>query len=113
MMYGKISMIYLASPYSGTLEQMQDRFERTGKVVAKLLTAEMFVYSPIVHCHEIAQKYSMPKTFDFWAAYNLHMLSLAEKLYVLKLPDWDISKGVNAEIDFALEKCIPIVFIDE
>lgn len=91
-------MIYLASPYSGTPEVMQQRYEATRAVTADTLKDGEFVYSPIVHCHDLALHHDIPKDFAFWSKYNFHMLDLADQLWVLMLPGWKESRGVTAEV---------------
>ena len=94
-------MIYLASPYTDVLpEKMQERYELARDATAHLLARCIWVYSPIVHCHDLAVAATLPRTFDFWAEYNFHMLARADKLVVLEIPGWAVSVGVGAEIAF-------------
>lgn len=95
-------MIYLASPYSHPDSlTMRTRFLLAEQVTAQLLRERMFVYSPIVHCHELAQKFSLPTSFEFWKAYNFDMLRRADDFFILRIPGWEESKGVTAELEFA------------
>lgn len=104
-------MIYLASPYTHPEPAvMQRRFEQVRHVTALLLCANNHVYSPIVHCHPIAIAHQLPRDFAFWNQYNLHMLSLAERLWVLQLPCWGASTGVAAEIAHAQSLSLPISY---
>ena len=80
-------MLYLASPYSDPDPLiMKTRFLLAEQVTARLLQREIWVYSPIVHCHELALKYELPTDFTFWRAYNFAMLRHADELFVLKIP---------------------------
>jgi len=106
-------MIYLASPYSGTPEKMQERFEATelflSQEIARRYAAERYfpgaldlsIVSPIIHMHSLAEKYKLPTTTDFWWEYNKGLLDVAGSLLVLKLSNWDQSKGVQREIGYA------------
>jgi hypothetical protein len=96
-----MSFIYIASPYSGTPEVMQERFEAAELFTVRLLNEGLPVYSPIVHCHALAEKYDLPKDFDFWQNHNRAILSKASGLIVLRLDGWRDSRGVQAEIEFA------------
>lgn len=106
-------MIYLASPYTSTHESVvETRHSWAEHVTAKLMRKGLVVFSPIVHNHKISQDYKMPKDYEFWEKYCLEMLSLASELYVLMLEDWEESKGVLAEIEFAKKQNIPIFYIN-
>lgn len=105
-------MIYLASPYSGTQEEMQSRYLETERATAYWLSQGKIIYSPIVHCHELARKYSLPTDFLFWQHYNRGMLRLASELWIFKLPGWTESNGVTAEVNFAQQLDIEIMTLD-
>jgi hypothetical protein len=92
-------MIYLASPYSDEDPKVQQRrYEAVRKMTAGFLERRFFIYSPIVHCHDLAAHHDLPKDFEFWRDYDFHMLDLAEQLWVLMLDGWNTSKGVTAEV---------------
>ena len=102
-------MIYLASPYT---ESPNTNYELAAKLTAELLIQGHTVYSPIAHCHHLAVKYDMPKSFDFWQTYNFAMLSKASELWVAIFPGWARSRGVMAEIRHARLCSIPVSLID-
>lgn len=107
-------MIYLASPYAHPdPEIMQSRFHSVAALTADLLKRGRVVYSPIAHNHYLAVQFDMPRSWDFWQTVDLPMLDLAEELYVLCLPGWQESKGVQAEIDHAQQRGIPIQYWSE
>jgi hypothetical protein len=102
-----MSYLYLGQPYtainpdgSPCLELMEWRYEQGAKVTASLLNKGIFVYSPIVHCHELAKKFEMPRDFAFWQDYNFAMLAKAKAIIVLELPGWEDSLGLKGEIQF-------------
>jgi hypothetical protein len=108
-----MSFIYLASPYTDHDPLIvQQRFELAEEAVAEMLRIHMPVYSPIVHCHELAKKFNLPKDFEFWKEYNLSMLEAARELHILRLPGWKESRGVRAESNFALMHGIPVAYRD-
>lgn len=80
---------------------MRTRFLLAEQCTAAMLQRGLFVYSPIVHCHELAQKFSLPTDFEWWKAYNFDMLRRADKFRVLKISGWDESKGVKGESEAA------------
>jgi len=106
-------MIYLASPYThpDPLE-MQYRYEKACKATAHFLSLGFTVYSPIVHCHPITLEYSLPKDFAFWQNLCLNMLAKADGLWVIQLDGWQKSEGVTAEIVYAVNRGLPVVYID-
>ena len=107
-------MIYLASPHYDPDEVVRElRYEQAMKATARLLCEGKWVYSPIVHYHEIARKHGLPNGFSFWKEYDEHMLGLAEAMYVLRLEGWNTSRGIASEIGFATKNQIPIYYIDD
>lgn len=104
-------MIYLASPYTGTLEVMQQRYEAVRHVTATLLVNRRWVYSPIVHAHEIAVRHSLPRDFQFWMSYNDSAIEHMSGVDVLQLPGWRESKGVQYEIGIVKMLKKPLHFI--
>ncbi len=93
--------IYLASPYShpdpGVVE---NRYQSVMAYTALLLIKKQWVYSPIVHCHEMAKKHKLPTDAAYWQDYNETMLRAADELYVLMLHKWQNSVGVRMELEF-------------
>ena len=106
-------MIYLASPYSHTaLDIMHARYLAAARATAHWIGEGHIIYSPIVHCHDIAVRFRMPRDFEFWQAYNEGMLVKANQMWVLKLDGWELSKGVGHELQFANNLRIPISIVD-
>lgn len=107
-----MAYIYLASPYSDPSELVRHkRYLEVAEVVAQYLRKSLHVYSPIVHCHEIAKRFSLPKDFKFWSEYNYAMLERASGIHVLKIAGWEDSKGIAAEVKFAMRNKIPLTMI--
>lgn len=105
-----MAYIYLASPYTHRSELIRhQRYLQVAEVCAAFLRDNITVYSPIVHCHELAKRHSLPTKFDFWMSHNYEMLKPAAQLMVLELEGWRDSKGLRGEIQFALDHNIPIV----
>jgi len=108
----KYEYSYLASPYShADLAIMDERHDAAMCCVHWHLKNHIWVYSPIVHCHELARRYYLPRDYDFWETYNKVMLFNSNRLIILTLPGWDDSKGVKGEVDFANKIGRPITFI--
>lgn len=107
-------MIYLGQPYSHKeFEIRERRFRMAVKATAALLNYGHVVYSPILHCHPLAQLEKLPTSFAFWKNLNLGMLSKADELYVLTIDGWRESLGLTSEIAFAKENNIPINYVSD
>ena len=108
-----MSYIYLGSPYHATDQAKQYmRYRAAARAIVHLLNQGVHAYSPIVHCHELAKDFQLPKDWEFWKSYNEAMLAPAAMLMILKLNGWKDSKGLDNEIGFATRKGIPIEFMD-
>jgi len=97
-----MSFFYIASPYTHKEASVREkRFKEAMKFTAALMKLEIPCYSPIVHCHELANTYELPTTFDYWIKMNHAMIDVSLGVVVLKLDGWDTSKGVADEIEYA------------
>jgi hypothetical protein len=107
-----MSFTYLASPYTHTsLDLMQQRYNEVMAATHWLLKHRIWVYSPIVHCHELAIRYRLPRDAKFWQAYNTTMLLASWRLLILTLPNWQDSVGVEYEMEVAEKHSLPINFL--
>ena len=113
-------MIYLCSVYSLNLDNLEGeeyealvtrRYEYVRKVTAQILKGGTCVFSPIAHCHDMSVHHDMPKEWEFWKHIDFQYLDAASMVWVLKMPNWEKSVGVTAEIEYAIEKGIPVVYI--
>lgn len=102
---------YLASPYTGSPELMVARFHAVKRASSILLAKRQWIYSPIMHCHQLAQDHSLPTDFQFWLDYNHAMIESAENTIVLGIDGWNLSKGVAEEILFtkSLDKNVELI----
>lgn len=106
-------MAYLASPHSHPDAQVrEDRYRAVCRAAAWMFRHGLWVYAPIAHTHQIAIDGEFPADFDAWREYDRHMLSLCDRLCVLKLDGWKESKGVQAEIAMASEFHLPVEYLD-
>lgn len=117
-------MIYLASLYSNGCSSDSDlhkevrelRYEYTLKRLSKFMTKGSFVFSPIAHCHEVANKYGLPKDYEFYKNNDRHFVGLSDEVWVLMMKDdlgsWELSHGMQDEIKYALDNGINVKYID-
>lgn len=105
-------LIYLMSPYTHEKESVMEwRYEQALYVTAKLLSMDIHVYSPIVHCHELAKRHDLPREVFFWEDYNKTMMERATEFYVLLLPGHDTSPGIKKERAYAEDNGIKVTEI--
>lgn len=93
-------MIYLASAYSFDRER---GYQLALDATIALIKRGDWVLSPVVHNHPIAVSGRLPKGWDNWKHYDLHLLDCSDELWVVKdlHERWTRSKGVSAEIAHA------------
>lgn len=116
-------MIYLCSVYSYrqsglTDEQysaiMDARAEYAAKRCAEFMMEgdDKSVFCPIAHCHKMARDNNLPREWAFWKEVDTGFVLKSDEVYVLKMPYWEFSVGINAEIDIAIQNGIPVRFIE-
>ncbi len=106
-------LTYLATPYTHKEHYvMLARFTIVNIVAAQLMSQGEYIYSPISHTHPIAEAScgKLPRGWEFWEGYDTAILTNCEKLVVLRLPGWETSTGVQAEIKIASKMGIPIEY---
>lgn len=104
---------YLASPYNhADTEIMESRRVTACRKVGELIAKGIAVLSPIAHNVAVIREVGGDTGWDRWRSQDLAMLSACKKVLVLRLPGWDASKGVAAEIHAATIMGIPVEYID-
>lgn len=94
---------YVASPYSDPDPYVrQMRYFGVLRATQRLLNRGIWVYSPIVHCHEMAKLFGLPFEAGFWRAYNRAMLVPAKGLIVIRLDGWSQSVGLKEELEISI-----------
>lgn len=107
-------MIYIASPYSHQSttvreERYQDAFDLAGVMLRQGYNA----FSPIAYSHPLAEKFELPKGWEWWLKLDYEFLRKCDTLLVYQLFEWEESRGVTDEINFAAERNIKILSISE
>ena len=109
--------IYLASPYTalrddGSLDKvlMHERHKFVSECFTNLVKAGLTVYCPITMTHPI-DILADSMGSDFWYEFDKPFLQHMSMLFVLKLPGWENSVGVQQEIKIAVSRNIPIVYL--
>jgi hypothetical protein len=78
------------------------------------MIAKQYVFSPISHTHPIAEasEGKLPMEWEFWEGFDRQYLNVCKKIIVLRIPGWEESKGVQAEIKIGTEMGIPVEYMD-
>ena len=103
-------MIYIASPYTGTAEEMEYRYKLAVEYVAHLCNwyPDIVPYSPIVHFHSVAVAHDLPRHSGYWKRINTHMLRRADGLHILMMDGWEESDGVHFERGLAYDESLSL-----
>jgi hypothetical protein len=105
-------MIYLATPYSHENPAVcEARVLSLCEFHAMLIRKppRSFFYNPLANSIGAAHE-EIPEAY--WVNHGLHMMKKCQSLYVLMLPGWETSKGVQKEIAFAHEINISIHYFN-
>ncbi len=103
---------YLAAPFSHPDSEVRKwRFEATCRAAAELIRTGRTVFSPISHTYGIC-RYGLPLDWQFWQRHDLKFLDMCDEIVVLKLPEWEQSIGVQAEIAAARALGKPVTFME-
>ena len=107
--------IYLACPYSHPEVQIRLwRVLQANKKAAELMEAGNLVFSPLSHSHSISEYCNVdPTDHDFWLRQDLWILDICDEMYILCLPGWSESKGIDTEIKHAESMGIKITLDGE
>lgn len=109
-----MSLTYLASPYSApTEEARRANYSLVCKKAAELMMQGEAVFCPIAHSVAVEKDGDLGvKDGHFWLVQDFSVLAKCDKLKVFKMPGWDKSYGVFAEIAFANHLKIPVEYLD-
>lgn len=124
-------LIYLASPYTPTEEQIakhraaapgsadevaasikRARFDAVCRATAALMRAGVHVISPIAASHPVALAGELPGDFAFWQALDRELIDACAEVWVLAIDGWDTSVGIADEVEYALEHGKAVHYVD-
>lgn len=105
-------MIFVAIPYYHfDKEIIERRVSIISKYCGSLLEKNIMCTSPVLFGTTVLKYCHLPDDFGFWDKLSFSYLEKATELHILMLPGWRESKGVNAEIKFALDHNIAIKYV--
>ena len=110
-----MKLVYIASPYSHDDSRIvNDRFDKVRDYTASLMQSiydtGCVPFSPILHCHEMAQVHDLPKGHEYWMVVDKTILRHCDELWVYMLDGWQESAGIKMEIEFAESLQIPVKY---
>lgn len=98
-------MWFLSAPYSHENPAvMHARYKVMQEASAVLALDGVHVYSPICAWHEISKEHDLPTDAYWWRKANFDALNRSDGMYVLCLPGWEESVGVQMEMGWAEDK---------
>jgi hypothetical protein len=109
-------LYYLATAYNdASILKRNERYRAALMLTIKLIDKGFHIFSPIVHNHEVAVRMKTAErgAFDFWREYDCNFLSRCNVLLVYADAEglWQQSVGVNAEMKFATDNKIQIMYL--
>lgn len=103
----------MACPYSDKDPKIREsRYARISQIAANLVSTGIHAFSPITYGHTLIGYTKMPGNWEFWQEFCLVFLQYADELWVYKFDDWEKSRGIAEEIEFATLNNIPIRYIE-
>jgi nucleoside 2-deoxyribosyltransferase len=103
-------LVYVAGPYSGTPEQVNERMVKFYLAMALLIERGINGCSPLEK-HAILAHRNLPGDWAYWGHFSEVMLKRCDVMIIIMLEDWEKSTGVAAEIKIAKAHSIPIIYL--
>ena len=107
-------LCYLATPYSKYKGgDLHAAFVDAARLAAELLSIGVRVYSPIAHTHPLAiHGHLDPLDHSIWLPFDEAMMEAADCLIVAHMDGWDVSYGIEHEVNFFAAAGKPIFDLD-
>jgi hypothetical protein len=104
-----MKLTYLIQPYTSS---PHSAYEFALALLAReaLYNSAHSIFSPIVHYHESADRYSLPIEFRFWLPHNLDFITAASEVRVVCARGLHTSIGCIVEEEFARRLQKPIYY---
>ena len=104
---------YLATPYTNYPDGIESAWEEACRITARLILANIPVYSPIAHTHPVAIHGGIdPLDHEIWLPADEPMMHAATGLMVAMMTGWDQSYGIGVEIEAFTSAGKPVVYLD-
>lgn len=90
--------VYLALPYTHTKDNVKEHRVEVARRITKLLILQGYiVFCPILQAHGLG----LPTDWEFWETHDIAFLEWCDELWIITLPGWEKSDGVQSEIKVA------------
>ncbi len=107
-----MKLVYLSAPYTTGPDPVEKRQADIDRATAFLMQhAGVYVFSPITYEKPLKDVYGENMSWEFWGPKDAEMVSRCDELWVLCLPNWENSRGVNYEINEAKKFGKPIHYL--
>lgn len=109
------SYFFLASPYKGTIEEKEHRYQMFLEAVAFFLERGVSVISPILYNQAVIsyfQTIQPEERYKLLMPMNLDLLYPSQGLLLLKVKGWDRSKGIQQYLEICKINHIPVFNLD-
>lgn len=88
-----------------------NRYLLAEKATLVFLKLGHYVFSPIAYNHPMG-RHDLPTDWAFWEPFDKAFLERCTAVIVIKLPGWNVSVGVAAEVEWADKLKIPVYYIE-
>src|SRR5436305_531603 len=104
--------VYLASPFSNPDPAIRrERYDRVSELTVALLKTGRNCFSPIAFSFHLAEQFDLCGSWAFWEKLDIDFLDRCDELWVYMLAGWEISVGLNQEVEHAEKTGKPITFV--
>lgn len=102
-------MIYIASPFSSPdLAVRRWRYDKACELTVHFLRSGIHVFCPVTYSYFLAEEFGLDGSWDFWKKLDTDFIDRCDELLVYKLPGWERSVGVRAEVEYASSRNKPV-----
>ena len=112
----KTKFIYLASPYSHPSRKVEkEREKEINRIGAELQARTGHALFPPITVSAHFKKllpHKFGTSFSAWKDIDLTVVSKSDEVWVVKMSGWKDSIGVQAEIEYANDNEIPVMYIN-
>jgi hypothetical protein len=106
------SFWYIATPYAKYPDGIDAAFQDACKASAWLIKQGVRIYCPIAHTHPIALYGNIdPYSHDIWLPVDRPFMQAACGVIVVRLPTWEISYGIQCEIEEMNKQNKPVRYL--
>lgn len=106
-------LYYLCTVYSSHPVGLTEAYKDACYIAAKLLEQDVKTYCPIAHGHSLNQYMDVDhKDHDFWMKVDKFYIDHCGALLVACMDNWENSRGIGEEIDYAHAKGMKVFYMD-